>query len=181
MGITSPVQPDHPFRHDLSLPCLASPSFLPQPPHGEPPRRSTCTMCAGDPGERAGAPPRLPASPACLPPSSYPGLRAGHSQLYPIFISHIVATGKWSPSPRQASQLPLPPAAAGTSHPSRLWAGTSRGSRVWVQPLLGDQASPQSMLGNLNTPPFGVPPSRAATHDCFPATCSTQHGAHPCH
>lgn len=54
------------------------------------------------------AAPHLPLS--LLPPTSlYPGLQAGRSQLCPIFISHIVATGKWIPSPGQASQLPLPP------------------------------------------------------------------------
>lgn len=43
------------------------------------------------------------------PPSWYPGLQAeGESQLYPIFISHIVATGKWIPS----LQAGLPAASA---------------------------------------------------------------------
>lgn len=54
------------------------------------------------------ATPQLPLS-LLPPPSLYPGLQAGRSQLCPIFISHIVATGKWIPSPGQASQLPLPP------------------------------------------------------------------------
>ena len=64
-------------------------------------------------------------SPACSPPSQYPGLQAGRSQLYPIFISHIVATGKWIPSPRQASQLPLPSSTA--------WLSTLSGLRDWAR------------------------------------------------
>lgn len=61
----------------------------------------------------------LLSSPACSPPSCYSGLQAGRSQLYPIFISHIVATGKWIPSPQQASQLPLPPVYCPALHPLR--------------------------------------------------------------
>lgn len=59
---TSPSLPDPP------------PSFLPQPPHGEPPRKSTCMMSEGDPGEWArrswaGTPLHsLPLPPAPLPP-----------------------------------------------------------------------------------------------------------------
>lgn len=74
-------------------------------------------------GAGQGHPLGSPTSSACSPPSRYPDLRAGRSQLYPIFISHIVATGKWIPSPRQASQLPLPPSAAWHSTPSGLRDG----------------------------------------------------------
>ena len=58
--------------------CPQSPPLLPQPPHGEPPRKSTCTMSEGDPGEQAsrgwaGTPPQLsrllPSLPITRPPS----------------------------------------------------------------------------------------------------------------
>lgn len=84
-------------------------------------------------GAGQGHPLGSPTSPACSPPSRYPDLQAGRSQLYPIFISHIVATGKWIPSPRQASQLPLPPSTAWHSTPSALRDGrveAPKGGRI---------------------------------------------------
>lgn len=114
-------------------------------------------------------------SPARSPPSQYPGLQAGRSQLYPIFISHIVATGKWIPSPRQASQLPLPSSTAWLSTLSGLrdWAhGGSQGGCVLCrvgQPL----PYPMRALDTL-TPSLPLLPYFTASS---PATCSAPFAA----
>lgn len=116
-----------------------------------------------------------PASAACSPPSRYPGLGAGRSQLYPIFISHIVATGKWIPSPRQASQLPLPPVHCPALHP----LGTE-GLGQWGFPRVDvssvSSPAPTPPIRALDTPPSALPLLRYPVTPSLPVQSHTQLG-----
>lgn len=156
-----------------SLPVSSPPSHLlsfrsyavASPQENRPVRCPQETLVSEHGGVGQGHPLSSPARP---PPSQYPGLRAGRSQLYPIFISHIVATGKWIPSPRQSSQLPLPSSTARLSTLSGLrdWAhGGSQGGYVLCR------------VGQPLPYPFGA----LDTPTPLPSSPAVLHGLIPCH
>lgn len=124
VGYSDPVIPTRPVCLGWALPCLSpSPSLLPQPPHGEPPRRLTCMTSEGDPGKQVdkswaghpfSSPPLLPAP---LPPNIQASKQGAASSIQFSFHTSLpLENGSHHPG-RPPSCLCSPPLPSPHCHP----------------------------------------------------------------